>query len=62
MAVRTDREGRPTPTTKVPVQNFHIILDAIGDGKITTKVPRDILLEAIDDYVSKGRRILVVPT
>jgi hypothetical protein len=60
-ADRLDREGRPAPKVTVPVKNFRIVLDAIGQGEITTRVPREILLEAIDDYVAKGRKVIVVP-
>jgi hypothetical protein len=55
------RDWRNPPNPKTPVQNFRIVLDGIGSGEITTKVPREILLEAVDDYVEKGRRVIVIP-
>ena len=60
MAMRTDREGRPSPKATVPVQRFRIVLDALQGGKTTTEVPREVLLEALDDYTAKGIRWLVV--
>jgi hypothetical protein len=44
-----------------PVQKFRIILDALQGGELTTEVPREILLEALDHYTTEGRRWLVVP-
>jgi hypothetical protein len=58
---RIDREGRPKPTITVPVQKFRIILDGLSGGEVTTIVPREILLEALDSYTSKDYRWLVVP-
>lgn len=58
---RLDREGRPKPKNAKKVEQFTIILDALQGGKLTTCVPREFLLDALDDYTAKGRRWLVVP-
>lgn len=48
-----------TETKKI--QNFRIVLDALSGGELTTVVPRDILLQALDSYTAKGHRWVVVP-
>lgn len=47
------------PQKPPEVKKFLIILDAWGGGELTSVVPREVLLEALDDYTAKGRRWLV---